>query len=272
VNPPVPPHVASALTFFVALGTAADDVLVLVARVEGLAVETVEGLTVLTVVGLTVLTGALETTPAQVPNTELHPVPQYASVDPHHPELEQQFPNEELWHVKPPVPPQVPSRETALVGTATGVELRVDVPRVLLGRMVVEITVEEGRIVDEATVDEGRMVVEITVEEGRIVEEMTVDETTVEEGRMVVEITVEEGRMVEETTVDEITVEEGRTVDDETTTDEGRVDVDGITVDERLEAMVLEAMRELLLWIPHFPEPSWQPTPQWSVLDPQYPH
>jgi hypothetical protein len=235
VNPPVPPHVASTVTFFVALGTAAE-VFVTVARVEGLAV----------VVGLTVLTGALETTtPAQVPNAGLQPVLQYASVAPHHPELEQQLPNVELWQVKPPVPPHVPSGETALVGTGTEVELRVEVPTVLLGRIVVEITVEEGRTVDEGTVDEGRMVEEITVEEGRMVEEMIV-----EEGRTVVEITVEEGRTVEETIVDVITVE-------------ARVEVTGITVDERLEAMVLETRMELLLlWLPHFPEPAWQPTPQ----------
>jgi hypothetical protein len=212
VNPPVPPHVASTVTFFVALGTA--EVFVTVARVEGLAV----------VVGLTVLTGALETTtPAQVPNAGLQPVLQYASVAPHHPELEQQLPNVELWQVKPPVPPHVPSGETALVGTGTEVELRVEVPTVLLGRMVLEITVEEGRTVDEGTVDEGRMVEEITVEEGR---------------------------MVEETIVDVMTVE-------------ARVEVTGITVDERLEAMVLETRMELLLlWLPHFPEPAWQPTPQ----------
>ena len=222
VNPPVPPHVASTVTFFVALGAA--EVFVTVARVEGLAV----------VVGLTVLTGALETTtPAQVPNAGLQPVLQYASVAPHHPELEQQFPNVELWQVKPPVPPHVPSGETALVGTGTEVELRVEVPGVLLGRTV-----------DGATVDEGRMVEEITVEEGRMVEEMIVDE-----GRTVVEITVEEGRTVEETIVDVMTVE-------------ARVEVTGITVDERLEVMVLETITELLLWLPHFPEPAWQPTPQ----------
>jgi hypothetical protein len=109
VNPPVPPHVASALTFFVALATGALDVLVLVAkvlgfvvveRVDGLTVvERVDGLTVvervdvLTVVervdGLTVVervdgltvdrvTGLeeLTTVPVQVPRAGLHPVPQ----------------------------------------------------------------------------------------------------------------------------------------------------------------------------------------------------
>jgi hypothetical protein len=89
VNPPVPPHVASALTFFVALATGALDVLVLVAkvlgfvvveRVDGLTVERVDGLTVDRVDGLTVdrVTGLeeLTTVPVQVPKAGLHSVPQ----------------------------------------------------------------------------------------------------------------------------------------------------------------------------------------------------
>lgn len=53
--------------------------------------------------------------PAHVPNAELQPVPQWAVEDPHHPYFEQQLPNEEPWQVKPFVPPQVASLETALL-------------------------------------------------------------------------------------------------------------------------------------------------------------
>lgn len=45
----------------------------------------------------------------------LQPVPQWPVVVPHHPYCEQQFPNEDPWQVKPPVPAQVPSVETFLV-------------------------------------------------------------------------------------------------------------------------------------------------------------
>jgi hypothetical protein len=73
VNPPVPPHVASALTCFVALATGALDVRVLVAKVLGfVVVESVDGLTVDRVAGLEELT----TVPVQVPKAGLHPVPQ----------------------------------------------------------------------------------------------------------------------------------------------------------------------------------------------------
>jgi hypothetical protein len=55
--------------------------------------------------------------------------------------------------VKPPVPPQLASDDTALVGEATGVELRVEVPTVLLGRIVEETSVDEGRMVEDKTTE-----------------------------------------------------------------------------------------------------------------------
>jgi hypothetical protein len=47
-------------------------------------------------------------------------------VEPHHPDWEQQFPNAEPAQPAPVVPPQVPSRETA-VGLAIAVEVEVAV-------------------------------------------------------------------------------------------------------------------------------------------------
>jgi hypothetical protein len=63
----------------------------------------------------------------QVPNPFWQPVPQYDAVLPHHPELLQQFPNVEPWHVSPLVPPQVASVVTCLVAVAgTEVEALVE--------------------------------------------------------------------------------------------------------------------------------------------------
>jgi len=63
-----------------------------------------------------------------VPNADWQPAPQYALVEPHHPEGEQQFPKVVPWQVWPAVPPQVPS---VLVGLAPP-ELVVDVDLVVV--------------------------------------------------------------------------------------------------------------------------------------------
>ena len=62
----------------------------------------------------------------QVPDPLWQPEPQCPEVDPHHPYCEQQFPNEEPLQVKPFVPPQLPSVDTALLlsGAAGEAEAR----------------------------------------------------------------------------------------------------------------------------------------------------
>lgn len=53
--------------------------------------------------------------PVHVPNAELQLAPQWSLELPHHPYCEQQSPYEEPLQVKPVVPPQLPSVETALL-------------------------------------------------------------------------------------------------------------------------------------------------------------
>lgn len=102
-----PPHVASGDTFLVGVE-------------EGAGATFVEE-------GLTVTEVAFDVVvPVHVPNAELQLAPQWSTELPHHPYCEQQFPNEEPLQVKPFVPPQLPSVDTALLlsGAAGEAEAR----------------------------------------------------------------------------------------------------------------------------------------------------
>lgn len=89
-----PPQVPSVEGFLAGVGVGVADFLVLVAMVvEGLAEEA--GFTEETAGGAEDTAAA----PAHVPKAVLQPVPQYASVEPHHPEVLQQFPKVDPWQV-----------------------------------------------------------------------------------------------------------------------------------------------------------------------------
>ena len=104
----MPPHVASGDTFFVGVETG------------GGATVVDEGRTVTEVAFDVVVL------PVHVPNAELQLAPQWSLELPHHPYCEQQSPYEEPLQVKPFVPPQLPSVDTALLfnGAAGDAEAR----------------------------------------------------------------------------------------------------------------------------------------------------
>lgn len=80
----------------------------------------------------------------QLPKPDWQPVPQYAEVDPHQPDDEQQLPKLLFKQVNLLVPPQVASVETLKVGVEEGGEDDED------GRVLVEVrSVEVDRIVVE---------------------------------------------------------------------------------------------------------------------------